>query len=104
MIYTSISICMKRKIQRICNRSGTRVCEICNAKTILIQHHIRGHDITNANHKNNLANICPNCHIRIHSGEIIIEDRLYTTNGYKLIWHLKGENSLTNNDADPWTI
>jgi hypothetical protein len=40
----------------------------------------------------------------VHNGIIIIEDRLMTTDGKKLIWHHYKEPSLTGNDAKPWII
>jgi CRISPR/Cas system-associated protein Cas10 (large subunit of type III CRISPR-Cas system) len=93
---------MKRTHRRKLNSTGLEKCEICETQTILVQHHIRGRDIPNANHSSNLANICPNCHSMVHNGIIIIEDRLMTTDGKKLIWHHYKEPSLTGNDAKPW--
>lgn len=95
---------MKRKTQRTINKSGTGICEICEKQTILVQHHIRGRKIHNANHPSNLANICSNCHTDVHHGIIVIEDRLMTSAGYKLIWHNWRNESITGNDAKPWLI
>lgn len=95
---------MKRKVQRIINRSGTGKCEICEKQTILVQHHIRGRKIYNCNHPSNLANICSNCHADVHHGIIVIEDRLMTCDGYQLIWHHWREQSITGNDAKPWIV
>jgi hypothetical protein len=80
------------------------LCEICEERTILQQHHIRGQKVDNAHRDFNITNICSNCHTLIHHGKIIIEDRLMTTGGYKLIWHREGENSMTNDDATPHLI
>lgn len=91
---------MKRKLQRVINKSGMEKCEICGEVHILVQHHIRGRNIPNPNSKSNLCNICSNCHLKVHSGLIIIEDRLLTTDGYDLIWHYKNEESITGNDAN----
>lgn len=95
---------MKRKTKRFLNKTGTCKCEICNEENILEQHHIRGRDINKPNHPSNLANICSNCHTKVHHGIIIIEDRLLTTNGYELIWHHYKDDSLTGNDAKPHLI
>lgn len=111
-IFRKSSICnsiiyrfgLKREIQRKANRSGNVPCEICGTKTILEQHHIRGRKIANANKDFNLANICPNCHTKIHNGIVIVEDRVLTTDGYQLVWHHYKEASFTGRDAIPWQI
>lgn len=95
---------MKRKQRRQINRTGIFECEVCKEPNILQQHHIRGRDIPNANKPYNLANICSNCHNKVHHGLIIIEDRIMTTNGLELIWHYPEEESLTGNDAKPHLI
>jgi len=95
---------MKRKKRRELNRIGEMPCEICKEKAILEQHHIRGRDIYDPNHPSNLANICSNCHTKVHHGIIVIENRLMTTNGYELIWHHYKEESFTGEDAIPWKI
>jgi hypothetical protein len=92
---------VKRKLKRFLNKTGEYKCEICNQENILEQHHIRGRKISKANHPSNLANICSNCHTKVHHGIIVIEDRLLTTSGYELIWHHYKEDSLTGNDAKP---
>ncbi len=95
---------MNRRSRRILNKTGFCECEICKEPNILEQHHIRGRQIKNANHPSNLANICANCHNKVHHGHIIIENRLMTTAGYELIWHYDGEDSFTGNDAKPHII
>lgn len=86
---------MKSKL----NKLGTSECNVCKIPNLLVQHHIRGRKIKNPNHKSNLCNICSNCHYKIHCGEIIIEDWLYSTSGPVLLWHLKNEQSITGRDA-----
>jgi len=93
-----------RKVQKKINKSGLEPCEICNTPNILVEHHIRGRDIPNPNHYSNRAYICSNCHTEIHHGKIIVESRVFTTEGYKLIWHHKGEESITGYDAKPFLI
>jgi hypothetical protein len=91
---------MKRSKRRELNRIGEMDCEICGEKSILEQHHIRGRKIIDCNHPSNLANICSNCHTKVHHGVIVIENRLMTTNGYKLFWHNYKKESFTGDDAE----
>ena len=95
---------MKRNHRKLLNKSGKEKCEICNEQTFLEQHHIRGRKIPNANCEYNLANICANCHKKVHRGVVIIEDRLMTTNGPELIWHYNKDCGLTGNDATPYVF
>ena len=95
---------MKRKSRRILNYSGVSECEICSEQAILVQHHIRGRKIANADHYSNIANICSNCHTKVHHGIIIVENRCATTTGYMLIWHHYKDSSVTGNDAYVFTF
>lgn len=83
------------------NATGKQACEVCCNQNYLVQHHILGRNIIHANDHNNLANVCSNCHLKIHRGEIIIEKRAMTTNGYVLLWHKKGDTSITGTDSIP---
>jgi 5-methylcytosine-specific restriction endonuclease McrA len=87
------------KKNRLANSSGNRNCDICGDVEYLEEHHIRGRKIKNANKMFNIANICPNCHYKVHLGDIIIEDWKTTEKGRKLIWHEKGNFSITGDDA-----
>lgn len=91
---------MNRINRRKINAVGNYPCEICNESNFLIQHHIEGREIKNANSHKNLANICSNCHLKIHKGEIIIEKRAMTTEGNILLWHNKTESSITGDDSN----
>ena len=95
---------MNRKIQRKLNRTGIIPCDICEELNILVQHHIRGRNILQPNHPTNLCNICSNCHTKIHAGIIVIENKMLTSDGYKVIWHYYKEESITGDDAKPWLI
>ena len=95
---------MKRRTRRILNATGEMPCEVCGEKTILEQHHIRGRNIFLPNHPSNLANICSNCHTKVHHGIVVIENRLLTTNGYELVWHYYKDPSITGDDAKPWVL
>jgi len=93
-----------RKLRRKLNNTGNYNCEICNEQTFLVQHHIQGRKIKNANHKSNLTNICSNCHLKVHKGDIIIEKRVMSSMGEILLWHYKKESSITGEDAKPYTF
>jgi hypothetical protein len=95
---------VKKKNQKLYNRTGYNKCAICHEFNLLVQHHIRGRKIPNCNHKSNIANICSNCHNKVHNGIIIIEDYILTDLGYELVWHYFNEESKTGNDAKPWLI
>lgn len=77
---------------------------MCLEPGILVEHHIRGRDIPHPNHPSNLAHICPNCHILVHSGLRVIEGWFQTSNGKELIWHKEGEESISGQDARPYTF
>lgn len=95
---------MYRKQRRKINASGNYPCEICQEPHFLVQHHIQGRDIKNAHRPNNLANICSNCHLKIHKGEIIVEKRVMTTLGEILLWHFAEASSITGEDSHPHTF
>jgi hypothetical protein len=95
---------VKRDVRRKMNYNGDNLCEICGNIEILVQHHIRGRKVHNANHYSNLANICNNCHTKVHHGIIIIENRCHTTNGFVLVWHYYKDTSITGNDANVFTF
>ena len=79
-------------------------CDICLNSEYLVQHHIRGREIYNANHPFNLCDIYSNCHYEIHLGRIIIEGWVMTTGGRTLLWRKQGEESVTGDDATPHII
>ena len=95
---------MDRKLRRKLNGTGAYRCEICNEQTFLVQHHIEGRKINKANTHSNLANICSNCHLMVHKGDIIIEKRVMSSIGEILLWHNKKESSITGDDAKPYTF
>jgi uncharacterized protein YlaI len=95
---------MSRAAIRKRNASGKQTCDICGDVEFLEEHHIRGRKIKDANLPFNLANICPNCHLKVHLGELVIEDWVKTTSGRTLLCHKKDEESVTGNDAIPHII
>ena len=90
---------MNATIQKKLNKSGKNFCEVCKKSEILVEHHINGRKIVDANKRWNLCYICSNCHNSIHHGIIIVEKWLQTTLGPELFWHYKNGHSLTNEDA-----
>ena len=95
---------MAKKHMRKKNASGQFECDICGEIEYLEEHHIRGRKIKNANKPFNIANICPNCHFKIHLGETIVENWTTGSGGRMLIWHKKGDPSITGDDAIPHII
>ena len=70
-------------------------CQICQEK-FQTKHHIQSKVFEGKNIISNIAYLCASCHFKVHhSGEIIIEGNFLTSTGYQLIWHLKGEPSIT---------
>jgi len=95
---------MARQAKRKSNASGQRKCDLCGDIEFLEEHHIRGRKIKNANQPFNIADICPNCHFKVHLGEIVIENWAKSTSGRLLLWHKKNEESITGDDAIPHII
>jgi hypothetical protein len=93
---------MLKKSRRILNAVGYNPCEICREDNILVQHHIQGRKIKMPNNPTNIANVCSNCHLEVHRGLIIIEKKVLTTLGYTLLWHYKGEESISGEDSSPY--
>jgi hypothetical protein len=75
-------------------------CEICNQISFIDRHHIQSLSKNGNNYDYNKCEICPNCHRKVHKGDIILEGRFLTTscksgNKTELIWRKKGEKSIT---------
>lgn len=58
-------------------------------------HHIISKCYNGKNSKENLAGLCPNCHDDVHRGNVILEGKFMTTDGYKLMAHRRDEPSIT---------
>jgi hypothetical protein len=95
---------MKAKLRKIVNRSCLASCQICGQPNRLVDHHINGRDIPNANSQWNIASICANDHMLVHEGKLIIEQWVMSTSGRQLIWHYAGEPSITGNDSKPYQM
>ena len=74
------------------------ICPICkrNTKNVFDIHHVQSRSHGGSNLRSNKIRICPNCHRQIHLGDIIIEGKVLTTAGVEVIFHKKGEPSITN--------
>ena len=90
---------MARKNRQKIKSSGNDRCDLCSLQMPLQEHHIRGRKGKDPHRKDNLAYICANDHVRIHTGEYILEGWFMTSAGRELIWHKAGEASLTGMDA-----
>ena len=95
---------MQRNIKRKICKTGSKPCQICNTKEILVEHHIRGRNIPNFNSNSNLAYVCPNCHQKIHYGIIVLEGYFMTTSGVELFWHYYKDESFTGENIKPHLI
>jgi hypothetical protein len=90
-----------KKVIREANRSGKLPCDICNEKQLLVRHHLNGREIPGAEEEWNISWICSNDHENVHSGIIIVEGWFVTDKGRTLIWHKKGEQSITGMETNP---
>lgn len=86
------------------NASGNCRCDICGEKSFLDEHHISGRKIENYDEAFNVANICPNCHRKVHKNSIIIEKWAMTSSGKKLLWHINGGESISGENSTPHLI
>ena len=92
---------LTKKTRKIQNRTGEMICQICKVCDFLVLHHINGRNIPQAEFAHNLVSLCGSCHNKVHYGEIIIEKWIMGSNGRELIWHRKGESSITGEDSNP---
>jgi len=75
------------------------ICEICSTQMkILDKHHIISKSKGGTNDKYNICRLCPNCHRKVHSEEIIIEGKFMTSMGLKVIYHEKNKDSILNQE------
>lgn len=76
-------------------------CEVCHDITFLDGHHIHSISLGGSNEPFNRVKLCGTCHKEVHNGEIIIEGRFETTRGNTVVWHRKGEKSVTGVEPPP---
>lgn len=71
-------------------------CPICKIETELIKHHIKSRCYGGTNKGSNIINICSNCHLSIHKGDIVIEGKfMIAPIGLTIVYRNKGEASIT---------
>jgi len=92
---------MSRKNVRKLMRSGTQRCPISGYTGPLVDHHINGREVKNAEGRWNKVWLSPNIHDQVHLGKIVLEQWCMTTSGRELIWHYTGEDSITGEDSEP---
>jgi hypothetical protein len=92
---------MKIKSMKMAARSGSMRCPICNEPRLLVEHHIHGRDIIEKNRLWNRCWICASCHDEVHSGKIVLEGWISTTEGKNLIWRTQIEAPIANDGAMP---
>lgn len=95
---------MKKRIQKIVNRSGIRECDICHCEELLETHHINGRNIENSEKDFNLINICANCHSKIHFNILQVEGWFMSSDGRILLWHIKYDSPITDRESTPHII
>jgi hypothetical protein len=77
-----------------------KICEICNKHKARHGHHIQSKSKGGSSQPFNIAYICPNCHDDVHRGNVILEGKFLTTDGYTLLYHMRGEESITGRCPD----
>jgi len=90
---------MKKNIRAQQNISGKTPCDICHENNFLVIHHINGRKIKNFDYDFNLCNVCPNCHYKVHLGEIIIEKWFISSDGRILLWHNKDCEGISGTNS-----
>jgi len=79
-------------------------CNICGLSEITLdKHHIQSVSEGGTNDNSNIADICPNCHRKVHSGLLVIEGWFLTTDGMKLLHHNIDEISITDRQPSCYT-
>ena len=89
---------IRQKTRKKMNRSGKSICPICKNEEFLEEHHLEGRDKDYSNKTFNKANICSNCHTRIHELDIVVEGWFMTSEGLQLLWHKQGDDSFTGKE------
>ena len=72
------------------------ICEVCQGTySKLITHHIQSKSHGGTSKRNNLTKICAQCHMLVHDGKIVIEKKVMTTVGIKVIWRIPETETIT---------
>jgi hypothetical protein len=92
---------MSAKSKRKAMRSGTAVCPISGYRGALVEHHINGREVADAEGEWNRVWLSPNVHDMVHRGEIVIEGWFMSSGGRILIWRNAEEETITGNSSTP---
>jgi len=92
---------MSKETMRKAARSGTMLCPVCKQKRALVEHHIHGREFKDYCELWNLCYICPSCHDDVHSGRLILEGWVATSEGKELAWHKAKEEPKYLESATP---
>lgn len=81
-----------------------QVCDIayCNNYLKLDTHHIHSKCYGGGNQIWNKCKLCPNCHRKIHVGELVLEGWWSSSNGRILVYRAKNEPSITGYTPKVW--
>lgn len=74
-------------------------CEICGSRA-KHKHHLQSKSLGGSNKPYNIVHLCLEHHDEVHRGNIILEGKFLTTNGYTLIYHNSDEKSITGQAPD----
>jgi uncharacterized protein YlaI len=70
-------------------------CDICNTKSVRLDaHHIWSTALNGPDIEWNKCYICPNCHRKVHQGNIIIEGWFHSTKGRILVHRQKNDEPI----------
>ena len=93
---------MSKKNLKAFARSAQRSCDVCKHYFPLVRHHLNGREIPKYDEPFNVAEVCPNCHQDIHSGEVVVEGWMQTSVGRELIWRNKNSDPVTDRSCTPY--
>jgi len=79
----------------------TASCSICGEVIKLDKHHIWSLSLGGPNKLWNVCYICPNCHRKIHTGNLIVEGWFFTLAGRTLLYRNKNEVSVSGKKDYP---
>ena len=60
-------------------------CELCKQFGFVDRHHIHAKSKGGNNKPYNIIQVCPNCHRKIHAGQIVIQAKVLTTLGWRVV-------------------
>lgn len=86
-------------------KTKNNICEVCDEHILTDIHHIISKSKGGLNIESNKCELCPSCHRRVHTGDIVLEGRFLTSNckmgETELIWRKPNEPSINGIFDDP---